>query len=262
MSLIDDFRAECDELSEFVAALSEDDWRLPTAFFGWTTFDQILHLVWVDRLALASATDAARFATMRNAQAEAAVAGIEMSTLARREFGALPKIEVLEVWRGLYDELGAVLGALPLDHRVNWFGPDMSVASMLAARQMEIWAHGQDIYDLLRVSRQPAVRLKNICDLGVRTFGWTFANRQLLRPGPTPTVRLKAPDGSEWIWNEEAGGAINGNAEDFALVVTQRRNVVDTGLSCDGKVASEWMAMAQCFAGPPADPPVPGTRKF
>jgi len=35
----------------------------------------------------------------------------------------------------------------------------------------EVWAHGQDIYDLVRVSRRPASRLRNICDLGVKTYG-------------------------------------------------------------------------------------------
>ena len=34
----------------------------------------------------------------------------------------------------------------------------------------------------------------------------------------------------------------------------------DTTLKATGDTATRWMAMAQCFAGPPEDPPPPGTR--
>lgn len=261
MSFADDLLSECEELRQFVSSLSETRWQESTAFFGWTTFDQILHLLWVDRLALASATDPEEFARLRDAQARAVGEGIEMSAQTRREFGHLDKAGVLEAWHSQYLRLTNSLAALAPDQRISWFGPDMSVASMLTARQMEVWAHGQDIYDLFEVSRSPHPRLRNICELGVRTFGWSFANRQLTRPGPTPEVRLQAPGEAIWVWNEGAEGSVTGSAEDFALVVTQRRNVLDTNLVCDGEAAQAWLAIAQCFAGPPAEPPPPGTRR-
>ena len=43
-------------------------------------------------------------------------------------------------------------------------------------------------------------------------------------------------------------------------MVTQTRSVADTALRLEGPVAKQWMAIAQCFAGPPHDPPAPGTR--
>jgi uncharacterized protein (TIGR03084 family) len=261
MSLIDDLRDECDELYGFVLHIPESEWREPTAFWRWTTFDQILHLLQVDRFALASAANAAAFAAMRDASHEATRAGIELSAQARAEFGHLSKAEVLKLWREQYLELCERLAARGAKDRVTWFGPDMSVSSMVAARQMEVWAHGQDVYDLLCVKRPPAAnRLRNICDLGVRTYGWTFSNRKLERPGPAPEVTLTAPSGDPWRWNEGAPGRVAGSAEDFALVVTQRRSVHDTGLSCDGTPATLWMSIAQCFAGPPADGPRPGER--
>ena len=54
---------------------------------------------------------------------------------------------------------------------------------------------------------------------------------------------------------------MRGTAQDFCLVVTQRRHVQDTGLQLRGEVARQWMALAQCFAGPPADGPAPGERR-
>ena len=53
---------------------------------------------------------------------------------------------------------------------------------------------------------------------------------------------------------------IEGNAEDFCQVVTQVRNIMDVNLNVIGEIANEWMSIAQCFAGPPEQPPKPGTR--
>jgi hypothetical protein len=44
---------------------------------------------------------------------------------------------------------------------------------------------------------------------------------------------------------------VSGSVEDFCLVVTQRRNVADTGLDVVGETATAWMQIAQAFAGPP-----------
>ncbi|MGH9136091.1 MAG: hypothetical protein ACRD0G_03470 [Acidimicrobiales bacterium] len=53
---------------------------------------------------------------------------------------------------------------------------------------------------------------------------------------------------------------IRGSAEDFCLVVTQRRHVDDTALDVSGSLARDWMLKAQAFAGPPTDGPSPGGR--
>ena len=67
---------------------------------------------------------------------------------------------------------------------------------------------------------------------------------------------------------EEAGGRlldntadhVQGSATEFCQVVTQVRNVADTSLRVAGPVATQWMRIAQAFAGPPEMPPAPGTR--
>jgi hypothetical protein len=75
-----------------------------------------------------------------------------------------------------------------------------------------------------------------------------------------PHVALNAPDGSTWTWGEPStSDFVSGSAEEFCLVVTQRRNVADTALRFGGS-ATLWLPIAQCFAGPPADPPAPGVR--
>jgi hypothetical protein len=42
--------------------------------------------------------------------------------------------------------------------------------------------------------------------------------------------------------------------------VTQRRNVADTGLLISGETATDWMSVAQAFAGPPG-PGRPAVRQ-
>jgi len=53
---------------------------------------------------------------------------------------------------------------------------------------------------------------------------------------------------------------VRGLAEDFCLLVTQRRHLDDTGLEYSAGAMQQWLSMAQCFAGPPADGPPPGVR--
>ena len=137
----------------------------------------------------------------------------------------------------------------------------MSARSSITARLMETWAHGQEVYDLLGVTRQNADRIRNIVVLGVNTYGWTFANRKQPVPEPMPYLLLTAPSGEEWTFgNEQADERITGLAEEFCQVVTQVRNIADTNLSVTGSNAAAWMEQAQCFAGPPNPPPAPGTR--
>jgi len=132
---------------------------------------------------------------------------------------------------------------------------------MATARQMETWAHGQDIYDLLRVTRTNTDRIQNICHIGVRTFGWTFVNRKLEIPSSIPYVRLESPSGAIWEWNEPSEtDSVIGKAVEFAHVVTQGRNIAEANLDVQGSSANAWMNIAQCFAGPPETPPSVGKR--
>jgi uncharacterized protein (TIGR03084 family) len=137
----------------------------------------------------------------------------------------------------------------------------MGVAMFTTARYMETWAHAQEVYDLVGASRTHTDRIQNIATIGVKTFAWTFVNRGLDVPGAQPYVRLEAPSGAIWEWGDASDTeCVRGTAVDFCHVVTQGRNIADTALQATGPVATRWMAIAQCFAGAPVDPPAPGTR--
>jgi uncharacterized protein (TIGR03084 family) len=256
-----DFRVEADELHVFLRTLAESDWTRPTTFQHWTPWDVVAHLHLYDQVSLASLAGGDEFAKQRSALVGAIGRGVTNADLARERFGALGSAELLARWIAGARDLAAQLAASDPKRRLPWFGPDMGVRMFTTARMMETWAHGQEVYDLQRVERTHTDRLRHIAEIGVRTFGWTFVNRKLEVPGPPPYVRLTAPSGAIWEWNEPSEASfVRGSAVDFCRTVTQVRNAADTQLEVRGDVAQRWMAIAQCFAGGAADPPKPGTR--
>ena len=186
------------------------------------------------------------------------MSGIEEN---RQRIGRLAGWTLLDRWHTQLDDLCRMLAAKAPDARLAWAGPDMGVRMFTTARQMEVWAHGQEIHDVLGQDREPTDRLEGIAVIGVRTYGWTFANRGLPPPGDPPYVRLTAPSGVIWEWNPASSeNVVAGSALEFCQVVTQVRNIADTALQVTGEPARRWMAIAQCFAGPPETPPAPGSR--
>ena len=137
----------------------------------------------------------------------------------------------------------------------------MSVLSSITARLMESWSHAQAVYDLLGVVRQDKDHIKNVVVIGNNTFGWTFMNRGEEVPQDKPFLRLTAPSGEVWDLNKPSdSNYVEGLATEFGQVVTQCRNIGDTQLKVVGDTAKKWMAVAQCFAGPPRTPPPVGAR--
>jgi uncharacterized protein (TIGR03084 family) len=257
-----DLRAEYRELADLCRTLSPAQWRLQSAFYGWAPWDEIAHLCYFDETALLAATDAEGFARDTASLNAVLETGKEISAIARDKYGHLDGPALLAHWDPIAMRLVDVLAALDPKARLPWYGPTMSARSFATARLMETWAHGQDVWDVVRRLRPLTTRLRHIAHIGVTTFGWTFVNRKLQVPEPMPFIELEAPDGGTWRWGDSASGdSVRGTALEFCLVVTQRRNLADTGLQCTKGSATQWLSIAQCFAGPPADPPAPGTRK-
>jgi uncharacterized protein (TIGR03084 family) len=127
----------------------------------------------------------------------------------------------------------------------------MAARSFITARLMETWAHGQDVVDALGARRSATARLRHVAHIGVRARPFSYAVNGMVMPDTDVRVVLQAPDGAEWQWGESLADTVRGSALDFCMVVTQRRNVADTELVVQGAAASEWISIAQAFAGPP-----------
>jgi uncharacterized protein (TIGR03084 family) len=246
------FRAECHELDLFLSGLKAEQWNQTTAFYGWTVADEIMHLHQVDGFAEIALTQADQFPALLKWVRDGQANGIELSQRMRDQWGGCTPEELHQIWRHGWTRLAELLEQSDADDKLPWFGPPMKAQSCAHARQMEVWAHGQDIYDLFGVNRAPNDRIRTICELGVRTHGFAFALHNIDRPQP-PEVRLLSPSGLEWVWNEGQSERVSGTAEDFALVVTHRRRASETGLASVGQGAASWLEIAQCFAGQPRD---------
>ncbi|GAC1317688.1 MAG: TIGR03084 family metal-binding protein [Chloroflexota bacterium] len=241
-ALLDDLAAEHEWLDSIVAPLSETEWSVLTPAEGWTIRDAVAHLAVTDDAAGLAAADPAAFEIYRAARH----AGVDPFETAR----GMAAPDLLSLWRANRRRLLHSLNGLEPKTRITWFGPPMAAMSHATARLMETWAHGQDIADTLLVDRAPTARLKHIAHLGVRTRGYSYAQRGLAQPATDVRVELAAPDGGTWTWGDPAApDRISGTAPDFCLVVVQRRHVDDTDLACHGPRAREWLLIAQAFAG-------------
>lgn len=256
--ICEDLKAEHDALEEVLADLDEAQWMIMTPSPGWNVKDQVRHLAYFDDRAALSATDAAAFG--KHIEEVMVDIGAFVKTLdGVGKDMSIP--DLMEWWRRERKKMLGAYAAIGRKDRLPWYGPPMSALSHATARLMETWAHGQDVFDALRLNRANTDRLRHIAHLGVTTFGWSYTNRGLEVPQTQVRVELTAPSGDIWTWGpEDASDKITGPAEDFCVVVAQRRHVDDTRLELSGDTARDWMLKAQCFAGPPTDGPKPGER--
>lgn len=255
-ALTADLAAETEDLFAMLAPLADEDWDLPTPAAGWAIRDQVSHLAFFDEAAVLAATDPGRF--QRETQRLMAELGADFTeAIARQHRHRSPGD--LRDWlaRARAEYLRVFAGLSPSD-RLPWYGPPMSAASSVTARLMETWAHGQDIADALGYQREPTARLRHVAHLGVATMAFSFQLRGQPVPQVPVRVVLAAPrqsgeqDTPVWAWGPaDADNLVEGDALDFCLLVTQRRNRADTRLRTTGPVAGAWLDLAQAFAGPP-----------
>jgi uncharacterized protein (TIGR03084 family) len=265
-----DFGAESEALFRLLEPLSDAELAQPTLFKGWRIEQIIGHLHLWNLAADHALSDVAQFDAMMAGIGPHMAGGGTLAEYESAWLAGLPGDQgrmglsgraLLQRWRAQFSDMLARFHAADPKARVKWAGPDMSVRSSITARLMETWAHGQAVYDRLDTERVDTDRIRNIVVLGVNTFGWAYKIRGLAVPARVPYLRLSAPSGAQWTFNEPAGeDTIEGSAAEFCRVVTQTRNVADTALKVSGDGARHWMSIAQCFAGAAHAPPPPGSR--
>lgn len=250
--LVEEQRTLCDDVRAAGAAVTS-----PTSAPPWDLGDQCAHLAHGDELATSAVRDGDAFAAelqrlLSTGDLDAAVA----SEMASRRGADLDG--ALLGWRRATRVLVDAASGLDVTDRVPWVMGTMSLGSLLQARLMEYVAHGQDIRDGLGSERPASARDRHVAQLGVRAFGlpWTLRGET---PPDTPVRVVLHDDDGEWTWGpEDAADTVTGSVRDFALLVTRRRHPDDTDIVAVGDTATTWVAIAQCYAGPPAPIREPG----
>ena len=261
MQAAEDFRQESRTLAAAIQPLNAVDYGRATLFKAWTIDDILGHLhmfnLAAERALESDAAFQAFFAPIQQALAHG-------KTLLESQvpwLNGLSGPALFEAWTEGAERLADAYAQADPKQRVKWAGPAMSARSSITARQMETWAHGQAVFDLLGIDRADTDRIRNIAHLGVSTFASTLINRKEAVPEPVPHVVLTGPSGAVWTWNgEQPENAVQGSAVEFSQVVTQVRNIADTSLKVSGDAARRWMEQAQCFAGQPVNAPAAGSR--
>lgn len=258
-ALADDLALETASLVALLDVLTDADWALPSPAPGWSVSDQVSHLAYFDDLSVLAALDRAEFERRRD---EGPPDADRITERVAKQFRGMEPTALHEWFLRARAELDAVYRALDPSIRVPWYGPDMSVAAALTARIMETWAHGADIADTVGRPWPVTAALRQVAHLCVRALPNSF--RAHGRPEPTAPVRVEllGPDGDLWVWGpDDAADSVFGPAVDLCLVATQRLHPGDAALVVVGPVATEWLEIAQAFAGPPgAGRPFTGHR--
>jgi len=243
-----------------VGNLSAEQWSRATASPGWNVFDQIAHLAYFDERASIAIKDPERFRhDLEEMIARTTDESLDEITL--EPLRLLSSNDLMSRWRENRQRLNEAACALSDDSRVSWYGPSMGAKSFLTARLMETWAHGVDVVDSLGATREPTDRLRHVAQLGFITRQWSYVVRGETMPPGAVRLELEGPLGDAWRWGpDDADDSIEGSAEDFCLVVTQRRHPSDTSLSA-GELGTHWLQRAQAFAGASSEGPAPRSHQ-
>ena len=258
-----DFYEESKDIHCILKDISEDKLNTCTQFKSWSFTDIIRHLhVW-NIAACKSLKGENEWEKFNNDLQLFFKNGKKLSDFEKNFTKNINGKELIDAWQNTFKEVYEIFRKEDAKKRVKWVGPDMSVISSISARHMETWAHSQAIYDTLGKIRKNKDRILNIVIIGNNTFNWTYKVNKKEIPFKKPYLKLISPSGKIWEFNDhENSDKIEGLAEEFCQVVTQVRNIKDLNLKLNGKTSTEWMSIAQCFAGKASSPPPPGTRKL
>ena len=124
---------------------------------------------------------------------------------------------------------------------------------------LEVFAHGQDVFDALGVHREFTDRIGHVAFFGARTRDFGYLGHGLTPPAEEFRFELAAPSGAVWAFGPaDATQQVAGPASDFCLLVSRRRHRDDLALRATGVEADRWLDIAQAYRGPGGEGRKPG----
>ena len=251
-----DLKTEGEVLDKLVASLDTAQWDLPTPAPGWTIKHQVAHLSSTARLAGISASDPAMFAKV-TVGADKDFDGA-VNALLTPYLSASPA-DLLARWRSEREVAVKALSALPPAQMVPWVARDIPASALACAGLMELFAHGQDIYDTIGAPREYTDAIGHLTWFGTRNRDFAYLVRGLTPPEAEFRYEFTAPSGTVWAFGpEDAENRITGPAVDFCMLVTRRRNRADLAVTATGADADQWLDIAQAYRGSPGPGREPG----
>lgn len=154
MQQAEDFRAESQALAAVLQDLPEADLHRVTLFKEWTIDHVLGHLHLFNVAAETSLQGEAAFATFIGPIVKNMQAGMSILQCQFPWLDGLSGRALFEAWQAGAESCADAFAQADPKARVKWVGPEMSALSSITARQMETWAHGQEVFDLLGVERQ------------------------------------------------------------------------------------------------------------
>ena len=251
-----DLTAEGDDLEKLIASLSAAEWSLPTPAPGWTIAHQVAHLSFIFHLAATAASDHEAFQVMMEG-AQKDFGGAVNAALAAYLTGG-PE-EQFARWRAERAAASDALAAAPPGDMVPWLVRPLPPVILACAGIMELFGHGQDIFDAMAVQREYTDRIKHLVGFAILVWDFGYQSRGLTPPDQEFRFELTAPSGELWAFGPDtAADKVTGPAVDFCLLVTRRRHRDDLALIATGAEADRWLDIAQAYRGPAGDGRTPG----
>lgn len=251
--ILDAFEAECDELDGFLAGLTAEQWRAPSACAGWSVSDVVLHLAQSEEGVIASFDyDNAGLpyepylATPAGAEGGAVDGIVDAAVAAERpdDPGA-----VLDRWRVANRGVRERFRDADPGRRLTWITVPLAARTLAATRLSEHWIHGMDVREPLGAAASDSDRLRFVARLAWRTLPYAFG--EVGEDAPTVTLRLTAPSGERWEWGgdrDDADVVVEGEAGEWCRVAARRVAPADTSLRADGPRASRVLELVRTYA--------------
>ena len=262
--ILSDLIAEQAIADAFVDGLSEAEWnqvihsdlRVYDIEGIWTIKDVVSHIAVFDEAA-------AKLAAHEANDIKDITGGKMDEHLIYQPHISMSKQELLRVWRETRTQLVNTLYHCDRKQRIPWApGLPMSARSMATARLMELWTHWVDIYDHFKLPIKANDRIKHVLFLSWQSRPNAYRINGVELPETPVYLELVMPDGSLWTEGEPtAENRISGDALEWALVATKRRNWMDTELEIQGTEARRYADFAQTFAGVADLSPLPKRQR-
>lgn len=255
-SVVRDLIAEANELEQLLITLDDAQWRLATPAPGWTIAHQVGHLVADFHLAGLAASDPAAFRAVSSRLGKSFDSKVDA---ALEWYLDRPAQELLTRWRAELELATRALVALPADEPVPWLSRPLTASILACAGIMELFAHGQDIYDTLGLRRTYTDRVRHVVAFSLGNWEAGYLARGLTPPAVEVRFELSAPSGAVWQFGPAgAPQRITGPAVDFCLLTTRRRHRADLQVTAVGREADAWLDIAQAYRGDPGTGRAPG----